>query len=134
ARAVRAVRLGARDALVEAGAVGTLVDARDLDADRRLRYVPAWTLKAWSGLAVGAVRLDAGARLVGRRFTTASESQALPAHAVVDAQASVRRRLGGAVLTVALAAENLTGVQYEVVQSFPMPPRHARVRLTLQSL
>ena len=31
----------------------------------------------------------------------------------------------------ALAAENLTGLQYEVVRSFPMPPRHARLRLTL---
>ena len=130
-RALKPLRLAGHPVLAEVGTIATLLDARDLDTGQPLRYVPSWTVKAWGGLTVGAVRIDAGARVVGRRFTTASGSQPLPAHVVVDGQAAVQRRLGTAALTLALAAENLTGVQYEVVRSHPMPPRHARLRLTL---
>ncbi|MDT7855736.1 TonB-dependent receptor [Rubrivirga sp. S365] len=132
-RAARAVRLAGRPALVEGGALATYVDARDRGTDAPLRYVPRWTAKAWGGAGWGALRLDLGARIVGARFTTASGSQPLPAYLVVDAQASVRRAVGAVDLTLGLAAENLTGAQYEVVQSYPMPPRHARVRLTIRT-
>ena len=127
ARTARRTPLG----VLEAGGVATLLDARDLDAGAPLRYVPRWTAKAWAGLEAGALRLGLGARAVGARFTTASASQPLPTHFVLDAQVSVRRRVGPSTLTLGVAAENLTGLQYEVVKSYPMPPRHARLRLTL---
>lgn len=130
ARIAGTVDLG-RPARAEAGALATVVDARDLGTDFPLRYVPRWTTKAWGALSVGTVRLDLGARVVGARFTTASGSQPLPPYAVVDGQLSVRQRVGAALLTLGVAAENLTGVQYEVVRSYPMPPRHARLRLSL---
>ena len=120
-------------ASVELGALATVQRARDAGTDAPLRYVPAWTAKSWGGLAVGAVRADLGVRAVGRRYTTASASQPLPAYLVVDAQLTARRVVAGVGLALSLAAENLTDARYEIVQSYPMPPRHARVRLTVQS-
>ncbi len=134
ARATRAVRLGRWAGRADAGALATALDARDLDTRQPLRYVPRWTAKAWGGLALGAVRLDLGLRAVGRRFTTASGSGALPAHLVLDAQLGVRRSLPGAEIRLSVAAQNLTDARYEVVRSYPMPPRHARLRLTLHTL
>ena len=131
AQTARTVRVAGRAGLATVGALATALDARELDTDQPLRYVPRWSAKAWGGLGVGAVRVDLGARLVGARYTTASASLALPAYLVVDGQVSARRRLGAVDLALALAAENLTGADYQVVRSYPMPPRHARLRLTL---
>jgi len=127
----RVVRLGAWPALAEAGALATLTDARDLDTGFALRYVPRWTVKGWAALRLGAVRLDVNARAVGSRYTTASESLPVSAYLVVDGAASVRWRHSETDLTLAFRAENLTGAQYEVVRSYPMPPRHARLHLSL---
>ena len=131
AQTARPVRMADHRALVTLGALATALDARDLDLGQPLRYVPRWSAKAWAGLEAGGLRLDLGARWTGARFTTASASLPLPAHLVLDGQVSVRRTLAGAELALGLAAENLTGLQYEVVRSYPMPPRHARLRLTV---
>ena len=125
------VRVAGRRGLATAGALATVLDARDLGTDQPLRYVPKMSAKAWAGLDLGALRLDLGARWTGTRFTTASASQPIAAYLVVDGQISARRTLGAVDLALGLAAENLTGVQYQVVRSYPMPPRHARLRLTL---
>ncbi len=132
-RARRPIHVVRWNGQADAGVVATALDARDLDTARPLRYVPRWTAKAWAGLRLGAVRLDLGARAVGRRFTTASGSGALPAYLVLDAQAGVHQTVGGAEIALSLAAENLAGARYEVVRSHPMPPRHARLRLTVRT-
>ena len=131
AQTARPVRLAGRRALATAGALATALDARDLGTGQPLRYVPRASVKAWAGLEAGGLSLDLGARWTGARFTTASASLPLPPTLVVDAQVSARRRLGAVDLGLGLAAENLTDLQYEVVRSYPMPPRHARLRLTL---
>ena len=118
---------------LDGGAALSLLDARDLTSGERIRYTPRWTARGWAGLARGPFRLDIGARAVGARPTTASGSQPLPAHVVLDAQARWTRRVGSAVLGVALALDNLADARYESVRSYPMPPRHARLRLTLDS-
>ena len=131
AQAARPVRVAGRRGLATLGALATALDARDLGSGQPLRYVPRASVKAWAGLDLGALGLDLGARWTGTRFTTASASLPLPPHLVVDGQVSARRRLGTVDLDLGLALENLTGLQYEVVRSYPMPPRHARLRLTL---
>jgi outer membrane cobalamin receptor len=131
ASADRALRVGRRTSLASAGVAGTLLDARDLDTGQPLRYVPRWTARAWSALAVGALRLDLSARADGARFTTASASLALPATLVADAQLRVTRQVGPGHLTLGIIAENLLDARYEVVRSYVMPPRHARLTLTL---
>ena len=131
AQTAHPVRLAGHRALATLGALATVLDARDLDVGQPLRYVPRGTAKAWAGLEAGGLALTLGARWTGARFTTASASLPLPATLVVDGQISARHTLGGADVTLGLVAENLTGLQYEVVRSYPMPPRHARLRLTL---
>ena len=120
-------------AALDGGALATLLDARDRDAREPLRYVPRWTLKAWGGAQAGPLRLGLGLRLVGARPTTTTGSQPLPAHAVLDAHLGVRQSVGAADVALALALDNLTDARYEIVRSYPMPPRHARLRLTVQT-
>ena len=133
AQAARAVRAGRLDGVADGGLAVALTSARDLDADRALRYVPAWTARAWGGLAWRAAgtgfRLDLGVRASGARPVT--ESQRLAPYAVADVRAEARRRVAGAELGVALLLDNLTDARYALVQSYDMPPRAARLRLTL---
>ena len=119
--------------LLDGGAALSLLDARDVGTGFRLRYTPRWTARAWAGVARGALRLDVGARAIGARPTTASGSQPLPASLVLDAQLRARRRTRAGVLGVGLSLDNLLDARTESVRSYPMPPRHARLRLTLDS-
>lgn len=138
----RTLRLAGRDALATAGFVATWTDARDRSDpasssfNRQLRLVPRWTASAWGGLEVAHVssttlRLDMGAQAVGRRSTTDSGSDSLPAHAVLGAGLRAMRPLVGATLTLGVTAENLLGARYEVVPTYVMPPRHLRAHLSL---
>ncbi|HEX9950739.1 MAG TPA: TonB-dependent receptor, partial [Rubricoccaceae bacterium] len=120
-----------RSVLIDGGAAVSLLDARDADTGFRLRYSPAWTARLWAGVARGAVRVDASARAVGARPTTASGSQPLPAHVVLGGQVRWTRRVGVSLLGLGVALDNLTDARYESVRSYPMPPRNARLRLTL---
>jgi len=116
---------------LDAGGVGTLLDARDLSTGQPMRYQPRWTARAWASAAVGGVRADLGMRAVGARPTTASGSLPLPPHAVVDAGLRAERAVGRAVVGAGITIANLLDARYESVRLVPMPPRHARVRLTL---
>jgi outer membrane cobalamin receptor len=125
---------------VEAGLAAAYTDARDRSDpaapafDQPLRYVPRVTANAWGALGLGPLRLDLGARFVGRRYTTADGSQWLDPYLVLDAGARYTREVAGLAATLGVAVENVTDRRYEVVQSYVMPPRHLRVRLVLQSL
>lgn len=125
--------------LVHAGLAATFTDARDRSDpsapafDQPLRYVPRTTAKAWAALGRGAFRLDLGAQYVGRRPVTADGSRALDPYLVLSGQARYTRVVAGVEAVLAVAVENLTDAAYEVVQSYPMPPRHLRLRLALQS-
>ncbi|MDX1419221.1 MAG: TonB-dependent receptor [Rubricoccaceae bacterium] len=126
-------------AVVEAGVRGAFTDARDRSDptarsfDQPLRYVPRLTSTAWTALGRGPLRLDLGARYVGRRATTTDASQSLDPYLVLDGQLRYTRRVAGVDATLGLAVENLTDRRYEPVQSYVMPPRHLRVRLLLQT-
>ncbi|MCH7637974.1 MAG: TonB-dependent receptor [Bacteroidetes bacterium] len=128
-----------RNTLLETGVVATFTDARDRSNpaassyDQQLRYVPKWTAKAWASATFKALRFDLGLRAVGRRYTTTDASQSLDPYLVLDGQVRYIRMIGPIRTTLALAAENLTSLQYEVIQSYVMPPRHLRVRLILQT-
>ncbi|HEX8385273.1 MAG TPA: TonB-dependent receptor, partial [Rubricoccaceae bacterium] len=119
--------------LLDGGAAVSLLDARDRTSGFRLRYSPLWTAKLWGGLARGPLRLDVGARAVGARPTTASGSQPLPRHLVLDAHLRWTRRVGVGTVGAGLALDNLLDARYETVRSYPMPPRHVRLRLTLDT-
>lgn len=131
-------RLGS-STLVEIGGVGSLTDARDRSDpmsssyNHQLRYVPKWTAKAWSSIARGRFQLDVGGQVIGRRFVTTDGTLSLDPYVVLEGQFRYSRPVGPLTLTLGLAAENLTDIHYEVIQSYVMPPRHFSVRLTLQT-
>jgi hypothetical protein len=49
----------------------------------------------------------------------------------VDASVRAERAVGRAVVGAGVTVENLLDAHYESVRLVPMPPRHARVRLTV---
>ena len=128
-----------RNTLLETGAVAMFTDARDRSDpasssyNQQLRYVPKWTAKAWASATFKALRFDIGLQAVGRRYTTTDASQSLDPYLVLDGQVRYIRSFGPVRATLAVAAENITGLQYEVIQSYVMPPRHLRVRLIVQT-
>lgn len=95
----------------------------------QLRYVPRTQLALHAGLGRGAVRLDAQGRLVGERPLASDGTSHLDPYGVVDVQLRVEQPVGPAVLSLALAVENLFAADYAIVRLYPMPPRHARLRL-----
>jgi len=128
-----------RNVFLVTSAVATYTDARDRSDpsassyDQQLRYVPKWTAKAWASATLGRLRFDLGLQAVGRRYTTSDASQSLNPYLALDGQVRYSRMLGPIRATLALAAENLTDLRYEVIQSYVMPPRHLRVRLMVQT-
>lgn len=98
---------------------------------KQLPYTPRQQMKAQIGGAWHGVRLDLSARLVGPRYVTADETQALSPYRVVDAGVQVRQSLGPTAVTAHLEIKNLFDDDYSVVRLYPMPPRHVRARLTI---
>ena len=97
---------------------------------RQLPYVPRQQLKVHAGAAWCGLRADMSGRLVGPRFLTADESQQVPAYRVADAQLGYRRTVGPVRLGLSVALRNALDARYSVIRFYPMPPRHAEVRLT----
>lgn len=134
------LRLGR--ATASAGLTYALTDARDRSDPasaafgRPLLFVPRHQLKghASADLALDArtrLRLDLGARRVGERPITADGSFVDPAYAVADAQLALTRVFDAATVALSLHVENALDADYYVLRGYPMPPRHARLRLRL---
>lgn len=117
----------------------TLTDARDRSDpeastfNEPLRYVPREQLKAFASAEAGPFALDLSARYTGRRYTTSDGTRALDPYVVLNAQARVAQTIGGARLQLALQVENVLNADYAVLQNRPMPPRHARLRLVIET-
>ena len=124
---------------VDGGLFATYTDAQNRanpDAaafGKQLRYVPRAQLKWQLGAAWRGLRLDLSGRLASRRYVASDESQAVPAYHVVDAQLGYERAVGGARVSLGLGVENVFDASYQIVQFYPMPPRRACLRLTLQT-
>lgn len=100
---------------------------------RQLRYVPRNQLKGYATLSRGLFELDVSARLIGRRFVTADESDSLPSALVIDVNAGIRKDVGPLRLSLFLFVENALDRDYAIIQHYPMPPRHARLRLVIET-
>lgn len=131
-------RLGAH-AQVDGGLFFTHVAAENRSAEatrafgRQLPYVPRQQLKAHAGAAWRGLRADLSGRLVGPRFLTADESQKLPAYRVMDVQVGYTRAVGPVRLGLSAALRNALDARYSIIRFYPMPPRHAEVRLTAET-
>lgn len=117
----------------------TFTDARDqsdpnsLSYGQPVRYVPREQLTAQIAFGTGPVQIDLNARYCGRRYLTADATQYLDPFIVLDAQARVTGNLKAFQGQLALVIENALDTRYAIVQHYPMPPRHARLRLLLRT-
>ncbi|MFQ5568760.1 MAG: TonB-dependent receptor plug domain-containing protein [Rhodothermales bacterium] len=115
----------------------TLTDARDRSDPasssygQPLRHVPRHQVKSHLGVRVGPVHLDLSGRYLGRRYTTTDGSASLDPFFLFDAQLRFHGHTSLFDATLAVFVENLADRRYEVIQNNPMPPRHARLLLTL---
>ena len=134
------VRLGS--ATLDGGLIYTLTDARDRSRPgstsygHQLRYVPRHQLKLHTGAAFALgpatrLRLDAGGRFTSTRPVRSDGSLDLPATFTLDGQLRLQHRFPHVAAALALALENALDAEVEVVRGYPMPPRHARLRLHL---
>jgi outer membrane cobalamin receptor len=134
------VRLGPTAA--GGGLVYTLTDARDRSHPgaaaygHQLRYVPRHQLKLWAdaALALGprtTLTFDLGGRLTSARPVRSDGSLWLPASFTLDGQLRLRHAFDLAVAGLSFGVENALDADVEVVRGYPMPPRHARLRLHL---
>lgn len=124
------------------GAIYTLTDARDRSRPgssvygHQLRYVPRHQLKlhAHAGLGFGPstrLRLDLGGRFTSARPVRSDGSLWLPAAFTLDGQIRLQHRFPNFTAALSLGIENALDAEVEVVRGYPMPPRHARLRLRL---
>lgn len=131
----RYARAGRR---LEGGAFYTFTDARDRSDPasgaygKPLRYVPRKELKVHGSGGLGPFTLDLNGRYTGRRYVNRDGTGVLDPFFVLDGQARMERRFGDVRAQLALAVENLLDGRYAVVSGYPMPPRHARLRLLLE--
>ena len=124
---------------LEAGALWAHSAARDRTDpassayDQPLIYVPDDQVKldaaaSWLGLRVGA-----DLRHVSARPTASDGSGALPPFTLIGAHVEAGFAAASWRARLALHAENLTDAVYSVTPQSPMPPRHLRAVLTIES-
>jgi iron complex outermembrane receptor protein len=97
----------------------------------QLPYVPTQTLKIWGQTQWKDLSLSASGRLVGVRYYSSDESNALPPYQTLNVRAAYNWRLADSRLSIEMQIENVLNERYQVVRLYPMPPRHATLRLQL---
>jgi iron complex outermembrane receptor protein len=95
----------------------------------QLPYVPEQTWKLWAQVDWNGLSLSATGRLVGPRFYSADESRSLEPYQAVDVRASYELSLDVGQLALEAQVKNVLDRRYEIIRLYPMPPRHATVRL-----
>ncbi len=106
-------------------------DASSSTFGKPVRHLPAHLLNANVSSTWRLIKLGASVRLVGRRYVTADASEWIRAHTVADAHVTTRVDTGFARVDLSVFVENLGGSEYQIMSGYPMPPRHARLQLTL---
>ncbi|NNE33845.1 MAG: TonB-dependent receptor [Rhodothermales bacterium] len=115
----------------------TFTGSRDRSPDvstasgHQLRYVPRNVMNADVTLAWNSLRFGVAGRHVGRRYLTTDGSEWLAPYTVLGGDLSGRFLTGFGWLDVGIHVENIGGVEYQVMSGYPMPPRSARLQLTL---
>ena len=117
----------------------TFTDARDRSDpeapsfNEPLRYVPRQEVKSQLYAGWGPLAADLSARYTGRRYVATDGSQSLNPFLVVDAQLRLTHTLYDMRVQLALELENALDTDYAVLLHRPMPPRHVRLRLVLET-
>ncbi len=124
---------------LEAGALWAHSAARDRTDPassafgQPLIYVPDDQVKLDASVGWRGLRLGADLRHVSARPTASDGSNALPPFTLVGAHVEAGFAAASWRARLALHAENLTDAVYSVTPQSPMPPRHLRAVLTIES-
>ncbi|WP_251980708.1 TonB-dependent receptor, partial [Salinibacter ruber] len=95
----------------------------------QLPYVPRQTWKLWGRAEWRGLSVSATGRLVGPRFYSADESKSLAPYQAVDVRAAYEWAFDAGRLALEAQVKNVLDRRYEIVRLYPMPPRHATLRL-----
>ena len=102
--------------------------------NERLPFLPAHLVKPYVSAKFGRVSVDLHGRFMDRRFTTPGDKEdSLDPAFVVGAQVGFAWNAGPFSGRLSAIVENAFDMQYTIVGGYPMPPRHARLRLVLQT-
>ena len=110
-------------------------DSSSPNYNKPIPFLPAHLVKPYASAKFGRVRVDLHGRFMDRRFTTAAadEADSLDPAFVVGAQVGFAWNAGPFRGRLSTILENAFDEQYVIVEGYPMPPRHARLRLALQT-
>lgn len=100
---------------------------------RQVRYVPIHQLKAFADATAGPLHASIHTRYIGKRYVTSDESESLAPVFTMDGQLGLERTFGALRARLSLLVENVLDARYALIQNYPMPPRHARIRLLIES-
>ncbi len=115
----------------------TLTDTRDRSNpaspsyNRQVRYVPRHQFKLFGDFQSGPLTLGATGRYVGARPVSTDGSDNLDPFFLLDLQARFHVEWTNMSGALAVLVDNVFDRTYVVLQNYPMPPRHARLQLTL---
>jgi iron complex outermembrane receptor protein len=116
----------------------TLTDARDISDpssstyNQQVRYVPRHQIKTSVGLTWKNIHIGSSLRGVGRRYVTADNRQSLPPYLVVDGSVQTTFEYASVAARLGVSLDNIFDENYSILQYYPMPPRHGRIRLTVE--
>ena len=122
---------------LKTGATYTFTDARNRtdptssSYNEPLRYVPRTEIKAHSTVSWGPAALTLNARYTGRRYVTSDGRQFLDPYLIAGTRLQLSHPVGGVQTSLSLDIDNVLSTDYESVGGRPMPPRHARIQVTL---
>lgn len=110
-------------------------DSSSPDYNKPIPFSPAHLVKPYVSAKFGSVVVDLHGRFMNRRFTTsaADKEDSLDPAFVASAQVGLVWNAGPFTGRLSTILENAFNRQYTIVGGFPMPPRHARLRLVLQT-
>jgi iron complex outermembrane receptor protein len=95
----------------------------------QLPYVPEQKWKLWTRVEWHSFSVSATGRLVGPRYYSADESRSLSPYQALDLRAAYEWAFDPGRLVLEAQVQNALDRRYEIVRLYPMPPRHATLRL-----
>jgi vitamin B12 transporter len=111
-------------------------DRSDPDAttyNRLLRYRPRHTFSALASTIIRSVDISMSLTGAGRVYTTDDQSRWLDPHAVMTVRVARPFVVGSSMIRLTAEVDNLFDSQYALVENRPMPPRHFRMGLQLNT-
>ena len=117
----------------------TFTDSRDRSDpasptfDQPLRYVPREVLRAGGSVQRGKAELGLTADYTGRRYVSTDGSSWLDPFITVSLRLALHQTIAGSRVQTALFVDNLFDADYQVVANDPMPPRHLRFSITIDT-